>query len=122
MSLIAQRFQTLTSSISRDLNGGNLNTDYQTMMTPTYIGFMVILNFIILTILFIILFINFKWYTAFVVLIFPFITPFLEFFVPILPQRTMINIIKSELWKNISSSPDKLIIIDYIERIIEKKF
>ena len=122
MSLIAHRFQTLTSAISKKLNGGHLDTEYQTMMTPTYMGFIVILNFINLTILFIILFINTDWYKSFVVLIFPFIIPFLEYIIPILPQKAMLKIIKSELYKNISSTPEKMIILDYIETVIEKRF
>jgi UDP-N-acetylmuramyl pentapeptide phosphotransferase/UDP-N-acetylglucosamine-1-phosphate transferase len=121
MSLIAHRFQTLTSSISKDLNGGNLNTDYQTMMTPTFMGLIVILNFIWLTILFIILFVYFNWYTALLVLLLPFIVPFLEYFIPILPKKTMFKIIKNELYKNISSNPIKLLIINYIERVFEQK-
>ena len=121
MSLIAHRFQTLTSSISKDLNGGNLNTDYQTMMTPTFMGLIVILNFIWLTILFTILFVYFKWYTALLVLLLPFIVPFLEYFIPILPKKTMVKIIKNELYKNISSNPIKLLIINYIERVFEQK-
>ena len=120
MSLIAHRFQTLTSSISKNLNGGRTDADHQTMMTPTYMGFIVILNFINLTILFIILCVNTTWYKAFVVLIFPFIIPFIEYLIPILPQKTMLKIIKSELYKNISSSPMKMIILEYIERIVEK--
>jgi hypothetical protein len=120
MSLFAHRFQTLTSAISKNLNGGNLDTEYLTMMTPTFMGFIVIFNFINLTILFIILVLNTDWYKAFVVLIFPFIIPFLEYFIPILPQKTMVKIIKSELYKNISSTPEKVIILNYIENIIEK--
>jgi hypothetical protein len=32
----------------------------------------------------------------------------------------MVKIIKSELYKNISSTPEKVIILNYIENIIEK--
>ncbi|MGZ9736607.1 hypothetical protein [Flavobacterium sp. GNP002] len=121
LSLVAQRFQSLTNQISRAINNGNLDVEFQADMTPKYIGAIVVANFLILGVLFFIIFFTKKWYYALGVLFFLFIPPFFELFVPLLPHKTMLRIIKKELIKNISKSPEYVLIIEDLEKNINQK-
>jgi hypothetical protein len=121
LSIVAQRFQSLTNQISRAINNGNLDLEFQADMTPKYIGVIVVVNFLILGGLFFIIFFTRKWYYALGVLFFLFIPPFFEWFVPLFPHKTMLRIIKKELIKNISKSPEYVLIIEDLEKEINQK-
>lgn len=111
----------MTNQISRAINNGNLDVEFQADMTPKYFGVIVVVNFLIIAGLFFIIFCTRKWYHALGVLFFPFIPPFFEWFVPLLPHKTMLRIIKKELITNISKSPEYVLIIEDLEKKINQQ-
>ena len=82
-SLFTQRFQQITTDFSKKVNDGVVDAEIQVKLTPTYVGFMVMVNYIILLLIAFLLWkINCSWFKVVSIFLLPFLIPFLEVFSP----------------------------------------
>jgi hypothetical protein len=104
-SLFTQRFQQITTDFSKKVNDGVVDAEIQVKLTPTYVGFMVIVNYIILLLIAFLLWkINCSWFKVISIFLLPFLIPFIEVFSPFPKHIFLFKIMLKELQKNVNIS------------------
>lgn len=104
-SLFTQRFQQITTDFSKKVNDGVVDAEIQVKLTPTYVGFMVMVNYIILLLIAFLLWkINCSWFKVVSIFLLPFLIPFLEVFSSFPKHIFLFKIMLKELQKNVNIS------------------
>ncbi len=104
-SLFTQRFQQITTDFSKKVNDGVVDAEIQVKLTPTYVGFMVMVNYIILLLIAFLLWkIDCSWFKVVSIFLLPFLIPFLEVFSPFPKHNFLFKIMLKELQKNVNIS------------------
>lgn len=104
-SLFTQKFQQITTDFSKKVNDGVVDAEIQVKLTPTYVGFMVMVNYIILLLIAFLLWkIDCSWFKVGSIFLLPFLIPFLEVFSPFPKHTFLFKIMLKELQKNVNLS------------------